>query len=319
MKTRIIPSLLVVAHVVLAEREPMAFQMFDVAPSTSHPAMAADLAWLEGGRASACVSTRPEGEAAVSAPHFQVVYGRMRIDRVAPFQVDSVVDRTDRTRLRLGTAMALSQIGAGSGEPGAFDLALGVAFERSGTESKWSNLKGDRQWIDLSAAARVGGWRAGVVLADAVDVSSDSGVGSDRHLELLLGRRQDDGLAWGGGLDLPLETDGEAGLRLGISREFRDALVFQGELSTTYSNETDPESGADEFVRRSLDIRLGTRLKFRPWGAAEGDSWMRQFVDPHIRPGPDGFLLRGWEIGLSAGWDVVTGSAHPAIEIAKTF
>ena len=319
MNIRTISMLIAFARIASAATPPMAAGMFDVVSSSTHPSAAAELAWLEGGLASGFVSTRPEGEGVVSAPHFQVLYGRMRVEPTAPFQTDSIVDRLDRTTLRLGTGMALSQLGLASPNPGSFDLALGAAFERTDLESYWYALDGGRQWLDVSVAARMGGWRAAVVLAEALEISSDSGFEGDRHLEVDLGRDHGDGLSWGCGFDLPLEKDGTAGLRLGLSRVFRDALVFQGEMATAYADETNAETGKREFVRRSLDLRLGTRLRFRPWGIDEGDSWMRRIVDPKILPGPDGFLLRGWEVGLSAGWDVVSKSAHPAFEIARSF
>lgn len=303
-----------------AQREVMAFASFDATPSAPHPPLAAELAWMDGGRISAFASARPEGEGVVSAPHFQLLYGKGRCERVATLPRDSVVDRYDRTRLRLGTGLALSQIGLLEGAPGGFDVALGASFERAQSVSRWTTLDGMRQWVDVSLAVRKGCWSVGATLVDAATISTDSGIDGARALGLKLQRTSREGLDWGGSLDVPLESGGEAALRLGVSRDFRDALSFQGELATSYGDEVDHETGDRELVRKSLEIRLGSRLKFRPWGASEGDSWMRKFVDPQgLRARSGGFLLRGWELGVSAGWDLVGGQAVPAVELAKRF
>lgn len=292
---------------------------FDAVPGTAHPAIAADLAWLDMGLASARLSAHPGAEGVVSAPHFQVGYG-WRTDEIRDvFRSDSVVDRLDRRELSLATAMALSQLGLDAFGRGRFDASLGFAFVREDAVSKETELEAGRQDVDVSIAARMGAWRGAAALCGAIEVSGDSGAARDEKVELRLGRIAGDGFAWGAGLDIPVSDDGHAGVRLGVSREFRDAIGFHGQLSTSYSRQPDPATGADELVRNSLELHLGTRIRFRPWGSDEGDTWMRGIVDPRIGTAPDGFLLRGWEIGVSATWDLVGGEARPAVELSRRF
>lgn len=306
-----------VAHVAFAADGSDPRRAFDAIPGTPHPAVAANLAWLDMGLVGARLSAHPGAEGVVSAPHFQVGYG-WRVDEIRDaFRPDSVVDRLDRRELRLATAMALSQMGLDAFGRDGFDAALGFAFVREDAESNETGA--GRQGVDVSIAAKAGGWRGSAALRGAIEVSGDSGAARDEKLELRLGRIADDGFAWGGGIDIPVSDDGQAGVRLGLLREFRDAIGFHGQLSTSYSRRIDPASGAEELVRNSLELHLGTRIRFRPWGADEGDSWMRQIVDPLVGTGPEGFLLRGWEIGVSAAWDLVGGEARPAVELSRRF
>lgn len=299
-----------------APRAPLATFAFDAIPGQGHPASPAELAWLDQGRVTGVVATGPEAQAVLSAPHFQVVYAGRDRSVVDAFRPDSVVDERRTTSLRLGTALALSQVGLGAG---TFDLSFGAAWQRDRIrQSAWSP-GGNRQWVDLSASARLGTWRVGASLEEFLAISSDSGLPGDRRLELEAGRVWDDGLAWGAGLDLPLDGGGEFGLRAGVSREFRQALEFRGALSTSYSRDVDPRDGARRLVRRGLELKLGTRLKFRPWVSAEDPAWMRAVIDPARGESGSDFLLRGWEVGVSAGWDMVTGKARPALELTRSF
>lgn len=316
MKRFAILALVAASHAATSLRAPTSAQAFDVAPGAPHPVRAADLAWLDGGLASAHLASGPEGGAILSAPNFQVAYGMTRGEEVDPLRPEILIDAMERTRLRLGTGLALSQVGVALE---GFDVALGAAFERDAIRFDESDVDGSRQWVDMSGSARLGNWRLGAELAEAVVVSSDSGLGRDRHLALELGRLHEDGFSWGVGMDLPLEDDGETGLRAGMSRDFRGAMLFQGEIATTYAKSPDPAGGGDRLVRRSLDLRLGTRLRFRPWVASDDPEWLRSIVDPRVGGGVDGFILRGWEVGVSAGWDFVTGNAKPSIEVGKAF
>lgn len=299
-----------------APRGPLAGFAFDVVPGEGHPAQPAELAWLDQGRVSGVVSTGPEAEAILSAPHFQVVFAHRDETLVDAFRPDSSLDERRTTTLRLGTALALSQLGLGTEE---IDLALGAAYQRDRVRHEESPGSGSRQWVDLSLTARFGTWRLGVSGEEMMEIATDSGLPRDRRIELELGRKWNDGLAWGAGLDLPLDAGGEIGLRAGMSREFRQALEFRGALATSYAKGVDPSDGARRLVRRSLELKLGTRLKFRPWVSADDPVWMRSVVDPAWDVSSGGFLLRGWELGVSAGWDMVTGKAKPAVEISRSF
>jgi len=316
MKTSILFLCAGIVHAAPIARAPMAGLAFDVVPGAGHPASPAELAWLDDGRVSAVAATGPEGEAILSAPHFQIAFGGVRSGVRDPFRTDSLVDHRQDTRLRLGTALALSQVGLGSE---SFDLSLGGAYERDRIRLVDAGLSGSRQWLDASAMLKAGAWRLGGTLVEAVEIGSDPGLPSGRRLELEVGRLVPDDLAWGAGLDLPLRTGGEVGVRLGLSRGFRQALDFQGQLSTSYARATDPADGKERMVRRSLELRLGTRLKFRPWVATDDPAWIRNLVDPAPGLSDGDFLLRGWEIGVSAGWDLVSGQARPAFELARAF
>jgi hypothetical protein len=315
---KILNILLVAAgtHAATAPRAPLAGLAFDMVPGEGHPALSAELAWLDQGRATGVVSTGPEAEAILSAPHFQVVFAHRNETLVDAFRPDSALDEEGTTTLRLGTALALSQMGLGTE---GLDLALGAAYQRDRVRHETSPVSGSRQWVDLSLAARIGTWRLGVSGEELVEIASDSGLPRDRRIELEIGRKWDDGLAWGAGLDLPLDAGGEFGLRGGVSREFRQALEFRGALATSYAKGEDPSDGARRLVRRSLELRLGTRVKFRPWVSADDPRWMRGVVDPAWDVSSGGFLLRGWEIGVSAGWDMVTGQAKPAVDLTRSF
>lgn len=299
-----------------APRGPLAGFAFDMVPGEGHPAQSAELAWLDQGRVSAVASTGPEAEGILSAPHFQVVFAHQERPLVDAFRPDSLLDERRSTTLRLGTALALSQVGLG-GEN--LDLALGAAYQRDRIRHASQAPSGSRQWVDLSVAAKVGTWRFVAALEEFLPIAVDSGLPVDRRLELELGRRWNDGLAWGAGLDLPLDEGGEIGLRAGVSREFRQALEFRGGLATSYAKDVDPRDDARRFVRRSLELKLGTRLKFRPWVSADDPAWMRGVIDPTRGSSNGDFLLRGWEVGVSAGWDMVTGKAKPALELSRSF
>lgn len=299
-----------------APRGPLAGFAFDMVPGEGHPAQSAELAWLDQGRVSAVASTGPEAEGILSAPHFQVVFAHQERPLVDALHPNRVQDERRSTSLRLGTALALSQVGLGGED---LDLALGAAYQRDRIRHASKGPSGSRQWVDLSAAAKVGTWRIVAALDECLPIAADSGLPDDRRLELELGRRWDDGLAWGAGLDLPLDEGGEFGFRAGVSREFRQALEFRGGLSTTYAEDFDPRDGARRFVRRSLELKLGTRLKFRPWVSADDPAWMRGVIDPASGFSSEDFLLRGWEVGVSAGWDMVTGKAKPALELSRSF
>lgn len=299
-----------------APRGPLAGFAFDMVPGEGHPAQSAELAWLDRGRVSAVASTGPESEAILSAPHFQVVYAHQDRNVVDAFRPEMILDKRRAASLRLGTGLALSQVGLGGED---LDLAVGAAYQRDRIRHAWRSPSGSRQWVDLSVAAKVGTWRLGAGLEEFLLIATDSGLPRDRRLELELGRRWNDGLAWGAGLDLPLVDGGEIGLRAGVSREFRQALEFRGALATSYEKGVDPRDDARRYVRRSLELRLGTRLKFRPWVSADDPAWMRGVVDPAPGLSPGDFLLRGWEVGVSAGWDMVTGKARPALEVSRTF
>lgn len=316
MKTSLLFLCAGMVHAAPIARAPLSGLAFDVVPGAGHPASSAELAWLDEGRVSAVVATGPEGEAILSAPHFQIAFGGIQSGVRDPFRADSVVDHRKDTRLRLGTALALSQVGLGSE---AFDLSLGAAYERDRIRLVDAGLSGSRQWIDASAMLKAGNWRMGGTLVEALGIASDSGLPSGRRLELEVGRIVPDDLAWGAGLDLPLRPGGEVGVRLGLSRGFRQALEFQGQLSTSYARATDPADGKERMVRRSLELRLGTRLKFRPWVASDDPTWIRTLVDPAPDLSEGGFLLRGWEVGVSAGWDLVSGQARPALELTRSF
>lgn len=299
-----------------APRGPLAGFAFDVVPGEGHPAQPAELAWLDQGRVSGVVSTGPEAEGILSAPHFQVVFAQGDRVLVDAFRPDSALDERTTTTLRLGTALALSQLGLGDQD---VDLALGAAYNRDRVRHEESPVSGSRQWVDLSLAARIGTWRFGASMEEMLEIAADSGLPGDRRVELELGRQWSDGLAWGAGLDLPLDAGGEVGVRAGMSREFRQALEFRGAVATSYANGVDPRDGVRRLVRRSLELKLGTRLKFRPWVSADDPVWMRSVVDPVWDISSGGFLLRGWELGVSAGWDMVTGKAKPALEVSRSF
>ena len=299
-----------------APRGPLAGFAFDMVPGEGHPAQSAELAWLDQGRVSGVASTGPEAEAILSAPHFQVVFGKRDRALVDAFRPDSALDERRATTLRLGTALALSQVGLGGED---LDLAFGAAYQRDRIRHSSGSPTGSRQWVDLSVAAKAGTWRLAAALEEFLPIAADSGLPEDRRVELELGRKWDDGLAWGAGLDLPLDDGGEIGLRAGVSREFREALEFRGALATSYAKGVDPRDGGRRYVRRSLELKLGTRLKFRPWVSADDPAWMRGMIDPARGPSSGDFLLRGWEVGVSAGWDMVTGTAKPALELSRSF
>lgn len=297
-------------------RGPLAGFAFDMVPGEGHPAQSAELAWLDQGRVSGVVSTGPEAEAILSAPHFQVVFANQDEALFDAFRPDSILDDRRTTTLRLGTALALSQVGLGTEE---LDLAVGAAYTRDRVRDIEGAVSGSRQWVDLSLAARAGTWRLAASLEEVLAIATDSGIPRDRRVELELGRKWSDGLAWGAALDLPLDAGGEFGLRAGVSREFRQAFEFRGALATAYAKGDDPRDGVRRLVRRSLELKLGTRLKFRPWMSAEDPQWMRGIVDPASAWSSSDFLLRGWELGVSAGWDMVTGKAKPALELSRSF
>lgn len=315
MKTKTALLLSALALDAAARSAPLAPTTFDAAPGASHPGLASELAWLDGAKVTGALSSAPEYVGALSAPNFQVVFGRATNSITDPFDTRSEIEEVDALRLRLGTGLALSQVGLAGG---AFDASLGVAYDRDRIRLDRAGLDGSRQWLDLSASARAGTWRIGAALAEAVVLESDSGLPEDPRLETRLGRVLADGTSWGTGLEVPLRGEGETGLRVGVGRAFREAVEFQGELATTYARVANPVLGRKEWVRRSLELRLGTRLRFRPWVSLDDPSWLRPVVDP-LGASREGFLLRGWELGVSASWDLVGGKARPAVELSRSF
>lgn len=299
-----------------ARSAPPAPMTFDAAPGASHPGLASDLAWLDGAKITGAISSAPEHVGVLSAPNFQVFFGRVASSVADPFDADREIDEMETLRLRLGTGLALSQVGLAGG---GFDAALGVAYERDRIRLDEADVDGSRQWVDLSASVRAGSWRFGAGLAEAAVLDADSGLPDDPRLEARLGRVLADGTSWGTGLEIPLRPDGETGLRVGLGRAFRDAVEFQGELATSYARLENPLHGGKEWVRRSLELRLGTKLRFRPWVPLDDPSWLRPVVDPLGGVAQEGFLLRGWELGVSASWDLVGGKARPAVELSRSF
>jgi len=316
MKTKTAYLLSALALEAAADPAPLVPFAFDASPGASHPGLASDLAWLDGAKVTGAVSSAPEFEGVLSAPNFQAVFGRSERSVTDPFDAGREVERAATLRLRLGTGLALSQVGWSAG---AFDAALGVSYERDRIRLDEAGIEGTRQWLDLSASARAGSWRAGAGLSEAFVLEADPGMPRDRRLETRLGRVLEDGTSWGVGLDVPLHDDGETGLKVGIGRTFRDAVEFHGELATAYARLENPVEGRRQWVRRGLELRLGTKLRFRPWVPLDDPSWLRPVVDPLGAGSPDGFLLRGWELGVSAGWDLVGGQARPGLELSRAF
>jgi len=263
------------------------------------------------------VGSSSEVEAAITAPHFQVAYGQRTLEVDDPETGNYRYERTDRP-LHLSTAIALSQVGLGGD---AFDFAVGASFARDkrrfDTITAQTGAAGIRQSADLSAAVRLGAWRATGSLLDALDLQSDPGTSSDPRLAFDLGRLEDDAPQFGARFEYPLRIGGEAGLRIGVGREFRQALHFSAEIGTTYREQTDTSTSERKLVRRSLEAAIGTSLKFRPRQASDPD-WIRVLVDPLAGSGAE-WLLRDLQIGVQGSWDLVQGAGRGAVTLGRDF
>lgn len=307
------------ARAATTPRAPTSIQPFEALPAPDHTVRATDLAWLDNGKVTIAVGSSSEVEAAITAPHFQVAYGQRTLEVDDPETGLYGYRRTDRP-LHLSTAISLSQVGLGGD---AFDFALGAAFARDkrrfDTITAQTGAAGIRQSVDLSAAIRLGAWRATGGMLDAFDLQSDPGTTSDPRLAFDLGRLEDDAPQFGARFEFPLRIGGEAGLRLGVGREFRQALHFSAEIGTTYREQTDTSTGTSDrkLVRRSLEASIGTSLKFRPRQASDPD-WIRALADPLGGSGAE-WLLRDMQIGVQGTWDLVQGAGRGAVTLGRDF
>ena len=296
-------------------RAPTAIQPFQALPGPDHTVRPTDLAWLDNGKVNIAVGSSSEVEAAITAPHFQVAYGQRTLEIDDPETGFYGYRRTDRP-LHLSTAIALSQVGLGGD---FFDLALGASFERDkrrfDTITTETGSAGIRQSADLSAAIRLGAWRATGSILDAVDIQSDAGTTSDPRMAFDLGRLEDGAPQFGARFEFPLRIGGEAGLRLGVGREFRQALHFSAEIGTTYREQTDTTAHDRSWMRRSLEASIGTSLRFRPRQTSDPD-WIQVLVDPF--GGSSGRILRDMQIGVQGTWDLVH-AGRGALTLGRDF
>jgi hypothetical protein len=132
-----------------------------------------------------------------------------------------------------------------------------------------------------------------------------------------LGRLEDEAPQFGARFEFPLRIGGEAGLRLGVGREFRQALHFSAEIGTTYREQTDTATSERKLVRRSLEAAIGTSLKFRPRQASD-PAWIQALTDPLGGSGAE-WLLRDMQIGVQGTWDIVQGSGRGALTLGRDF
>jgi hypothetical protein len=245
-----------------------------------------------------------------------VVYGQRTLEIDDPETGYYGYKRTDRP-LHLSTAIALSQVGLGGD---VFDLALGAAFVRDkrrfDTITELTGSAGIRQSADFSAAIRLGAWRATGSVLDAIDVQSDDGTTSDPRMAFDLGRLEQDAPQFGARFEFPLRIGGEAGLRLAVGREFRQALHFAAELGTTYREQTDSVTHERSAMRRSLEATIGTSLRFRPRQPSDPD-WIQVLVDPF--GGSSSRVLRDVQIGVQGTWDLVQGAGRGAVTLGRDF
>lgn len=304
------------AQAATTTRAPTAIQPFEALPAPDHTVRPTDLAWLDDGLATLSLGTASEVQAAVSAPHFQVVYGQRTLSLEDASSGDHLWNQTNRA-LRLSTALATSQIGLGGD---AFDLAFGASFSRDkrrfDTLVGATGARGVRQSADLSAAVRLGAWRIGGGVLDAIDIGSDSGVSSDPRVAVDIGRAAPEGFQAGMRLEIPWRAGHEAGLRIGVGRDFRRSLAFSAELGTTYREQTDSVSLERKLVRASLEASLGTSLRFRPRQDSD-PAWIAALVDPFSAG--SSVVLRGVQMGVQGTWDLVRGGGRASFSLGRAF
>jgi len=103
-------------------------------------------------------------------------------------------------------------------------------------------------------------------------------------------------------------------LQLGVGRSFREALSFSAEIGTTYRYESDSLGGVRHLVRRSLEVALGTGVRFRPAQPSD-PAWIRNVAAPFGGAG----ILRHVRLDLVGRWDLVRGSGGAAVSLGREF